>query len=1093
MPNIRKSIFNRKNLDFLLSKIDKSSIPNLTHSLEIIERWANLVRSGSVYKLKETGLQGFFLKEIFSDVLGYQTASDNPLTWNLNQEQATEIGGKSADGSLGFFTPDETDIRAVIELKDANTNPDEKQHRQNDNRTPVEQAFSYKHQSGKKCLWIIVSNFVEIRLYHHLSSAEYEVFNIEELTVWENFRKFHYLLSFNNLIAPTGESAIDRLYKNNEAEEQNISKELYSIYKQTRIKLFEHLKLNNPDKTELLLLEKTQKLLDRFIFVCFCEDNRLLPDKTFRSIIETGKKSYSMSETKIWNELKGLFEAINSGSPGHNINRFNGGLFATDYVLDDLVIKDSILEEMAKLADYDFDSDVDVNILGHIFEQSITDIEELKAGFENREFDRKTSKRKKEGIFYTPEYITKYIVENAIGSWLDDRRKELGFLDLPELTVQDMESIRMAKGKAAIKYNDNVRKHIEFWEAYREKLRSIKVLDPACGSGAFLNQAFNYLYAEGQKVNEKLNSFQIGMGQVFDLDRQILSNNLYGVDLNSESVEITKLSLWLKTANKYSELTALDNNIKCGNSLIDDPAVAGEKAFNWFQEFPSVFPGYREYDQKLHIVPGYHQVTIEEIRERKLQEPSVEYLSSTTENNSMIINDPSYSYKPGSKGFEHHGFDVIIGNPPWGGKLSRDEIDYISNKYTEISNGEIDTYVIFLMKAMNLLIKNGFIGIIIPDTWLSLQRSVNLRKIINNKMMIIDVYDRYKPFEDAKDTRSHSLILRKNQNRPYCFTVKVSDAALNIIKNYSLNSSILDDVKEWNIYKSNEEDNVFQKMTSISMNLGELYNLKYGLRTGNNNKYLNENDIHNLGLKIARGAHIQRYYFNWNKEFLITKEGLPNSYFCSDNLKEKIIVQRIRTNSTDNKCRWLEATLIEEDNFIALDSTSFICEKNDNNLKYLLTILCSNLMNMYYKAHYTDVNVKPIYLEKLPIPFIPPDAQAPFIAAADIMLERNKELQEVKNKFLDLLKNDFNLNKVPAKLQNWTELSWADFTGVLKKVKIDLRGEQKEDWLERFNRLGAKAKELKKIIDETDKKIDAMVYELYGLTEEEIKIVEGEE
>jgi hypothetical protein len=115
----------------------------------------------------------------------------------------------------------------------------------------------------------------------------------------------------------------------------------------------------------------------------------------------------------------------------HNINKFNGGLFAKDEILDSLVIKDGILKEMSKITEYDFDSDIDVNILGHIFEQSINDLEELKSQIEGKTFDKKTSKRKKDGIFYTPEYITKYIVENAVGGWLEDRKKELGLTNSP--------------------------------------------------------------------------------------------------------------------------------------------------------------------------------------------------------------------------------------------------------------------------------------------------------------------------------------------------------------------------------------------------------------------------------------------------------------------------------------------------------------------------------------------------------------------------------------------------------------------------------------------------------------------------------------
>ena len=120
------------------------------------------------------------------------------------------------------------------------------------------------------------------------------------------------------------------------------------------------------------------------------------------------------------------------------------------------------------------------------------------------------------------------------------------------------------------------------------KLTSIKVLGPACGSGAFLNQAFDFLYAEGQRVNKEIAKFKGMQFSLFGLDKDILKNNIFGVDLNAESVEITKLSLWLKTAKKTDPLTSLDDNIKCGNSLIDDKEIAGEKAFKWEVEFKEI-------------------------------------------------------------------------------------------------------------------------------------------------------------------------------------------------------------------------------------------------------------------------------------------------------------------------------------------------------------------------------------------------------------------------------------------------------------------------------------------------------------------------
>ena len=111
----------------------------------------------------------------------------------------------------------------------------------------------------------------------------------------------------------------------------------------------------------------------------FCEDIGLLPAYTVQQIRDIVKSSFDMSNTKVWRQLKGLFESINVGNPPLNINKFNGGLFEKDETLDNLVLEDNMLLDVLKLADYDFSSDLNVNILGHIFEQSISDIEEIKA------------------------------------------------------------------------------------------------------------------------------------------------------------------------------------------------------------------------------------------------------------------------------------------------------------------------------------------------------------------------------------------------------------------------------------------------------------------------------------------------------------------------------------------------------------------------------------------------------------------------------------------------------------------------------------------------------------------------------------------
>ena len=126
-------------------------------------------------------------------------------------------------------------------------------------------------------------------------------------------------------------------------------------------------------------------------------------------------------------------------------------------------------------------------------------------------------------------------------------------------------------------------------QAYRNWLLQITICDPACGSGAFLNQALDFLIHEHHYVDELQAKLLIKSIVFEDVENHILEKNIFGVDINEESVEIAKLSLWLRTAQKGRKLNSLNNNIKCGNSLIDDAAVAGDKAFSWQKEFSTVF------------------------------------------------------------------------------------------------------------------------------------------------------------------------------------------------------------------------------------------------------------------------------------------------------------------------------------------------------------------------------------------------------------------------------------------------------------------------------------------------------------------------
>ncbi|MDX4061912.1 N-6 DNA methylase [Aliarcobacter skirrowii] len=966
-------------------------------------RWAAFQNYKSkveaIKDFKEEEYQDGFLKDIFESCLGYTLKTTNPSSFNLEREKKNETDSKKADGVIYL----NSEIIAVIELKDTKTkNLDRVQ----------QQAFWYLTQHTK-AKYVIISNFDELRFYFDKSTA-YESFSLFNLS-YDEFCKLHLLLSFENI---KDETALKIKEKSNSFE-QDISKKLYKDFSNFRTLLFENIVKNNPTIDKQTLLRLTQKLCDRIIFILFAEDRDLLRANMIKEIREEFINQKFTNYT-LYDIYKFYFEAINKGNDKLQIPQYNGGLFAVDELLDSLIIDDFILDENVQiLSNYDFASEISVNILGHIFEQSLTDLEELQANIDNVNFDKTKSKRKKDGVFYTPEYITRYIVENTLGKMCSEKREELQIGS--ETLVSPSNPKKLTKQEQQTKEN---------LQEYKNWLLNLKILDPACGSGAFLNQALEYLISEHKNLQNDLAL----MGDLFAsymVEEEILEHNLYGVDINEDAVEIAKLSLWLRTAKRGRPLTKLVDKIKCGNSLIDDKNVVAN-AFLWQEEFKEVF--------------------------------------------------------------EQGGFDIVIGNPPYGAKLNHTETKVIANMFEDILSGELETYIAFYYILNKLLKKNGIFGYITPDTWLTNQKAKSLRNNFYKNYTLIELFDRYKPFIDAKDTRCHTFVARKERNINYHFSVKVVNYKSEILKNYTLKSSKLENIESWNLYISPIEYNIFEKMNKFN-NLEDLVNIKYGLRTGDNNKYLSNENINNTNLKIARGSHIERYYFNWQPEYLLSTDGLPNSYFGNKELEEKIIIQYVRTNSTDIKSKWLEGCLIEENSYVPLNSTSFLYKKENINidLKYILAIFSSYLLNYYYKAHYTDVNVKPLYLSKLPIPKIDLFEQKTIIEKVDLLIILNKKLREIQKNFI----NELNLEKVPTKLQKFEELDFDDFVkeyAKAKKLKFADKLEErnfKNEWQKLFENDKKEVLEIQNQINITDKEIDQMVYKLYDLTPDEIKIVEG--
>ena len=477
------------------------------------EHFHNSEIQNNIRNSKEEEYQEGFLRDLFVTVLGYTLKPQ--INHNLYRELKNVNDSKKADG--GIIVNDI--VTAVIELKGTDTT---------DLGKVESQAFGYKNnQSG--CKYVITSNFEKLRFYID-NAIEFLEFNLFELTK-EEFELLYLCLAYENIAADIP----SKLKNESLSKEDEITKNLYKDYSVFKRELFQNLTLQNPDFNPLELFKKSQKLLDRLLFLFFGEDRGLLPVNFTRGILNDWQKLKELDAyIPLYDRFKQNFGYIDQGGK-KDVFAYNGGLFKPDEILDNITIDDDLLySHTYKLAEYDFASEVDVNILGHIFENSLNEIDEIKAQLEGQEIDKTKTKRKKDGVFYTPKYITKYIVENTVGKLCEEKKTEIGIVEEEYFTDKK----RQQKTKLAL---------LQKLENYRKWLHQITIIDPACGSGAFLNEALNFLIKEHKYIDEldsKLDKKYGTYGLEFNIKNSILENNLFGVDLNEESVEIAKLSHW---------------------------------------------------------------------------------------------------------------------------------------------------------------------------------------------------------------------------------------------------------------------------------------------------------------------------------------------------------------------------------------------------------------------------------------------------------------------------------------------------------------------------------------------------------------------
>ena len=953
-------------------------------------------RQAEIRSMKEEEYQDGFLDDLFVNILGYIKRPN--AGFNLVREKKNEADSKKADGAI---LKNDMPL-AVIELKGTDTTDLDK---------VTNQGFGYKN-NHKECVYVVISNFEKLRFFIH-HAVDYIEFNLFTLSK-EDFTTLWLCLHSDNLL----DNIPAKIKAESVVKEEDITKNLYKDYSTFKQELWQSIVNLNPEGDPLMFYKKTQKLIDRFLFIFFAEDAGLLPPNSISRMVERWQMLKDEDAYKpLYDIFKQYFGYINTGRPGKTpqdeIFAYNGGLMLEDEILESITISDDVLlKHVSRLTTYDFSSEVDVNILGHIFENSLNDIEAVTAELEGQEIDKSKTKRKKDGVFYTPKYITKYIVDNTVGKLCDEKKVELNIID------EEYAKGRTNRKKETLKQLD------ENLQAYRNWLLNITICDPACGSGAFLNEALEYLMEEHGYIDE-LESQLLGAGFTFPgVENHILENNIFGVDINDESIEIAKLSLWLRTAQRGRKLTSLNNNIKCGNSLIDDPSVAGEKAFNWQNEFPTVF----------------------------------------------------------AKG----GFDVIIGNPPYvlcQPSNTKDEIlDYY--KSFKVASYKIDLFHLFFEKSINILNNDGFLGFITPNTYLNNMYIKPLRHFILHNTRVEQVINyRDIVFEDA-GVDVATLIL-KNSNvindKMQLFVVEKSIQQLVGLKHQN---KWLED-KE-NLFNLNIDFAInFINVVPLSSVCSSYFGIQaYDRKTSISDAKLDDNhyplidggDINNFSNSIPKK------YFNFLPEKI--KSGGDYKFYKN----KRIVISQIGATPIVGL---VDGGVLGSNTLYNINITN-----NDYHLNYILCILNSTLLKKYWIAKYSDgkklfPKIKGFQLKELPIKTTSQENQQRFIVIADLMLSVNTDLLNIINSFLQLLQSKFLIEKLSAKLKNWYELEFSEFSKELKKAKVQLTLSEEAEWMQYFNEQRQKAQTLKSEIDKTDKEIDRMVYELYGLTQEEIQIVKN--
>jgi len=774
-----------------------------------------------------------------------------------------------------------------------------------------------------------------------------------------------------------------------------VDKEFLKLIEIWREDLAKNIALRNKDLSIYELNYVVQAIIDRIIFLRIAEDRQIETYGQLQELLEAKSAIYP-GLVKLFYQADGKY---NSG-----LFDFQKDTISTRLVIDDRVFRDIIKSLYYPDSPYEF-SVFDVEILGNIYEQFLGKTIRLTASHQAKVED-KPEVKKAGGVYYTPKYIVDYIVRNTVGEKIKDKKPE----DIAQL----------------------------------------KILDPACGSGSFLLGAYRLLldyhlnyYTVGhldkklsesdkqlsilKKAEKENRVYVVGEGEyrlTFNEKRQILANNIFGVDIDRQAVEVTKLSLLLKLLEgesgelkgmliRYSDkklLPDLSGNIKSGNSLIgsdfyeqgqmslfrDEETVRRINVFDWQEEFSEIF--------------------------------------------------------------KQDGFDVVIGNPPYGAIFVESTLEYLKNKFeTFVWRGE--SYLIFVEQAVNLLEIHGLLGYIIPDTYLNLGFTQSLRTFIlqNTKVQEIVALPS-NVFNNATVDTTLFFTEKNEKTNNYHLsqaTVKVFNKRIPIKAVIQPQNEFLISTKEWftqnafNVQSDNAVMNIINRIDMQYNSISHFSEIFYGIKAYQVGKgkppqtkeirdkkpFTSEKQMEKCFLPFYDGKHIDRYILLWKENNWINYgPWLAEPRYPEKFEGEKILIRKIIGKT-------LISTYVPETSYCnTLLFVLKIKENVDMEYLYLLGLLNSTFIGWYFRKKF-QISVDDIFPQimirdilKFAIPYPPKNKRDIMVEMVDQMLDLHKKQQDAK------IETEKNLFK--------------------KQIQI------------------------------LDRQIDQLVYQLYQLSDDEIKIIE---